>query len=97
PAGQEGSHDNTETVHSFWVRPEEALRRHDRDEIELAFATRTILTLLARPAIAQGRDGPKIFRLGDAPYYEIHWSDPAETTQTTYDLVPGVPKRLDAY
>jgi glyoxylase-like metal-dependent hydrolase (beta-lactamase superfamily II)/8-oxo-dGTP pyrophosphatase MutT (NUDIX family) len=48
-----------------------------------------------RACWATGRDGPKLFRRGDAPYFEIHWSDPEETGQTTYDLVPGVPKRLD--
>ncbi|HZQ61292.1 MAG TPA: MBL fold metallo-hydrolase [Casimicrobiaceae bacterium] len=116
PAEQEGSHDNTETVHSLWIRPQEALDQHRRKDIELAFATRTILATLAthdsvdaslamararkeieinRPTIAQGRDGPKLFRLGDAPYCEIHWSDPGESTQTTYDMVPGAPKRLD--
>lgn len=117
PAGQEGSHDNAETVHSLWVRAGDALERGKRKEIELAPATRTTLHWLAqfasvdaalaaarardhievnRPAIAQGREGPKIFRLGDPAYHEIHWSDPAETTQSTYDLIPGVPKRLDA-
>ena len=50
-----------------------------------------------RPVVAQGREGRQIFRRGDAPYHEIHWSDPAETTQTSYDLVPGVPKRLDRF
>jgi glyoxylase-like metal-dependent hydrolase (beta-lactamase superfamily II)/8-oxo-dGTP pyrophosphatase MutT (NUDIX family) len=48
-----------------------------------------------RACWATGKDGPKIIRRGDAPYFEIHWSDPQETGQTTYDLVPGVPKRLD--
>jgi glyoxylase-like metal-dependent hydrolase (beta-lactamase superfamily II)/8-oxo-dGTP pyrophosphatase MutT (NUDIX family) len=50
-----------------------------------------------RPCIAQGRDGEKIFRLGDAPYHEIHWTDPGETTSSTYDLAPGVPKVLDPH
>jgi glyoxylase-like metal-dependent hydrolase (beta-lactamase superfamily II)/8-oxo-dGTP pyrophosphatase MutT (NUDIX family) len=48
-----------------------------------------------RACWATGRDGPKLFRRGDAPYFEIHWSDPEETGQTTYDMAPGVPKRLD--
>jgi glyoxylase-like metal-dependent hydrolase (beta-lactamase superfamily II)/8-oxo-dGTP pyrophosphatase MutT (NUDIX family) len=48
-----------------------------------------------RACWATGKDGPKLFRRGDAPYFEIHWSDPEETGRTTYDLVPGVPKRLD--
>ena len=46
---------------------------------------------------AQGKDGAKLFRRGDAPYFEIHWSDPEEDGETTYDLAPGVPKRLDRY
>jgi len=115
PSGQDAMHDRVETVHSLWVTPQEALERRD---IEIAFATRSMLQLLARfgtpdeaiaharalksvdcnrPCIAQGREGEKIFRLGNAPYHEIHWSDPDETTQSTYDLVPGVPKRLDRY
>jgi glyoxylase-like metal-dependent hydrolase (beta-lactamase superfamily II)/8-oxo-dGTP pyrophosphatase MutT (NUDIX family) len=48
-----------------------------------------------RACRAQGREGARVFRHGDAPYFEIHWSDPEETGQTSYDLVPGVPKRLD--
>ena len=118
PIDQEGSHDNSETVHSLWIRAAEALARGERKDIELAPATRTTLTWLTRfasvdealaasrsrthievnrPAIAQGSDGPKIFRLGDAGYYEIHWSDPAESTQTSYDLISGVAKRLDEW
>ncbi len=50
-----------------------------------------------RPVVAQGAAGQRIFRRGDAAYAEIHWSDPDETTQTTYDLAPGVPKRLDRF
>jgi glyoxylase-like metal-dependent hydrolase (beta-lactamase superfamily II) len=37
----------------------------------------------------------RVFRHGDAPYFETHWSDPEETGQTTYELVPGIVKRLD--
>jgi len=49
------------------------------------------------PAIAQGAGGPRLFRRGDAALAEIHWCDPEETTQTTYELMPGVPKRLDRF
>jgi glyoxylase-like metal-dependent hydrolase (beta-lactamase superfamily II)/8-oxo-dGTP pyrophosphatase MutT (NUDIX family) len=49
-----------------------------------------------RACWAQGKDGPKLFRRADPQYHEIHWSDPEETGQTTYDLVAGAPKRLDA-
>jgi glyoxylase-like metal-dependent hydrolase (beta-lactamase superfamily II)/8-oxo-dGTP pyrophosphatase MutT (NUDIX family) len=50
-----------------------------------------------RACWAQGKDGPKIFRRADAPYFEIHWSDPEETGETTYDLFAGAPKRLDRW
>ncbi|MGE5639905.1 MAG: MBL fold metallo-hydrolase [Clostridia bacterium] len=48
-----------------------------------------------RACRAQGRDGEKIFRRSDPAYFEIHWSDPDETGTTTYEMTPGVPKRLD--
>ena len=48
-----------------------------------------------RACWAQGKDGPKLFRRADAAYFEIHWADPDETGQSTYDLTPGVPKKLD--
>src|SRR5687767_15683932 len=35
PRGQDGAHDQTETVHSFWISPREALERHERQEIEV--------------------------------------------------------------
>jgi glyoxylase-like metal-dependent hydrolase (beta-lactamase superfamily II)/8-oxo-dGTP pyrophosphatase MutT (NUDIX family) len=118
PEGQEGSHDATEAVHQLWIRPEEALERGARGEIELVFATRTALgdlkqfataaeafaAVRARPAPetnracwAQGKDGPRLFRRADAPYFEIHWSDPQETGSSTYDLVAGVATRLDRH
>ena len=50
-----------------------------------------------RPVVAQGARGPVIFRNGDTAYAEIRWSDPDETTATTYDLEPGKPKRLDRH
>jgi glyoxylase-like metal-dependent hydrolase (beta-lactamase superfamily II)/8-oxo-dGTP pyrophosphatase MutT (NUDIX family) len=50
-----------------------------------------------RACLAQGREGARIFRHGDAPYFEIHWSDPEESGQTSYDLVPGLAKRLDRH
>ena len=48
-----------------------------------------------RPVVAQGSRGQTVFRNGDAAYAEIRWSDPEETMATTYELMPGVPKRLD--
>ena len=50
-----------------------------------------------RACWAQGSEGPRLFRRADPQYFEIHWSDPGETGQTSYDLVAGVPKRLDRY
>jgi glyoxylase-like metal-dependent hydrolase (beta-lactamase superfamily II)/8-oxo-dGTP pyrophosphatase MutT (NUDIX family) len=50
-----------------------------------------------RACWAQGKEGPKVFRRADPPYFEIHWSDPDETGETTYDIVPGEPKRLDRW
>ena len=49
-----------------------------------------------RACWAQGKEGPKIFRRRDPQYFEIHWNDPEETGQTSYDLTAGEPKRLDA-
>lgn len=48
PEGQEGAHDETETVHSMWVRPQDALERAARGELELVFATQVTLRELAR-------------------------------------------------
>ena len=48
-----------------------------------------------RACRATGKDGEKLFRRADPAYFEIHWSDPEETGQTSYDLAPGVAKRLD--
>ncbi|HYI86313.1 MAG TPA: MBL fold metallo-hydrolase, partial [Burkholderiales bacterium] len=48
-----------------------------------------------RACWAQGKEGPKIFRRRDPQYFEIHWSDPEETGQTSYDIITGEPKRLD--
>ena len=50
-----------------------------------------------RACWAQGREGAKLFRRSDPQYFEIHWSDPEESGETTYDLTPGVPKRLDRW
>ncbi|HWD22212.1 MAG TPA: MBL fold metallo-hydrolase [Burkholderiales bacterium] len=50
-----------------------------------------------RACWAQGAEGPRLFRRADPQYFEIHWSDPEETGQSSYDLAPGVPKRLDRY
>jgi glyoxylase-like metal-dependent hydrolase (beta-lactamase superfamily II)/8-oxo-dGTP pyrophosphatase MutT (NUDIX family) len=51
-----------------------------------------------RACWALGPDGAAaLFRRRDPQYFEIHWSDPEETGQTSVALAPGVPKRLDPY
>ncbi|MEO8144138.1 MAG: MBL fold metallo-hydrolase [Betaproteobacteria bacterium] len=47
PAGQDGAHDKSETVHSAWIGAREALERGKRGEIELIFPTRSTLSDLA--------------------------------------------------
>jgi glyoxylase-like metal-dependent hydrolase (beta-lactamase superfamily II)/8-oxo-dGTP pyrophosphatase MutT (NUDIX family) len=118
PEGQQAAHDANETVHHMWVRPQEALERAARGEIELVFATQQTLQDLGRfdecaPAfayacglpeipcnrscLAQGSAGERVFRRADPQYFEIHWCDPHETGATSYELLPGVPKRLDRF
>lgn len=48
PEGQEGRHDDAEAVDSEWVRPADALARHERGEIDLIAPTIIMLRLLAR-------------------------------------------------
>jgi glyoxylase-like metal-dependent hydrolase (beta-lactamase superfamily II)/8-oxo-dGTP pyrophosphatase MutT (NUDIX family) len=51
-----------------------------------------------RACWALGPDGAAaLFRRRDPQYFEIHWSDPQETGQTSVALTPGVAKRLDAH
>ena len=119
PAGQHGAHDRSETVHSVWVSPREALERGQRKEIELIFPTRSTLTDLAhfttpRAVLEHARSlgdieadaacwaldhegSQRLFRRTDAPYHEIHWSDPEEQGDTCFVIQPGIPKRLDRY
>jgi len=47
PQGQHGAHDRSETVHSVWISPREALERGNRGEFELIFPTRSTLSDLA--------------------------------------------------
>jgi glyoxylase-like metal-dependent hydrolase (beta-lactamase superfamily II)/8-oxo-dGTP pyrophosphatase MutT (NUDIX family) len=119
PAGQHGAHDRSETVHSVWVSPREALERDQRKEIELIFPTRSTLADLAHFRMpreifehagslgdievnaacwALDHEGSqRLFRRSDAPYHEIHWSDPEEKGNTCFVIQPGIPKRLDQY
>ena len=119
PAGQHGAHDRSETVHSVWVSPREALERDQRKEIELIFPTRSTLADLAhfrkpREVFEHAKNlgdievnaacwaldhegSQRLFRRSDAPYHEIHWSDPEEKGNTCFVIQPGIPKRIDKY
>lgn len=118
PAAQAGSSDEVEIVHSRWGRPADFLDDAKAGTIEIATATRVVLTELRdfataaaafdairarpapeakRPVVAQGVRGEVIFRGPEPEYAEVRWSDPDETTTTTYDLLPGAPKRLDRH
>jgi len=51
-----------------------------------------------RACWALGPDGAAaLFRRRDPQYFEIHWSDPDETGQTSVALEPGTAKRLDPF
>jgi glyoxylase-like metal-dependent hydrolase (beta-lactamase superfamily II)/8-oxo-dGTP pyrophosphatase MutT (NUDIX family) len=50
-----------------------------------------------RPCTAQGSAGSRVFQRKDAAYHEVHWCDPLESMQTTYDLLPGNLKLLDRW
>ncbi|MDD1633122.1 MAG: MBL fold metallo-hydrolase, partial [Methylococcaceae bacterium] len=48
PGAQTASHDRAETVGNIWLRPAEALERHQRGELNLLFPTIKTLEALAR-------------------------------------------------
>ncbi|MDA8277449.1 MAG: NUDIX hydrolase [Actinomycetota bacterium] len=48
PVGQLGEHDNSETVESTWISPQEALERHQRGEYELVLPTKKNLEAISR-------------------------------------------------
>ncbi len=48
PSGQEGSHDDEETIASLWIRPADALQRAANGEMKLAHATQSTLRELQR-------------------------------------------------
>jgi glyoxylase-like metal-dependent hydrolase (beta-lactamase superfamily II)/8-oxo-dGTP pyrophosphatase MutT (NUDIX family) len=54
PAAQAGAHDGTELIDSLWLRPQEAIEREARGEMQLVFATRNTLADLTR--FARARD-----------------------------------------
>ena len=68
-------------------------------DVDFAFASARALATIAcnRPCFAQGSEGKRMFMRSDAPYHEIHWSDPQESTLATYDLRAGVVTRLDRW
>ncbi len=47
PEGQDGAHDMSETMASFWSTPRDLLARFDRSEIQLAPPTHRILQVIA--------------------------------------------------
>jgi glyoxylase-like metal-dependent hydrolase (beta-lactamase superfamily II)/8-oxo-dGTP pyrophosphatase MutT (NUDIX family) len=53
PAAQAGAHDGTELIDSLWLRPQEAIEREARGEMQLVFATRNTLADLVRFARAK--------------------------------------------
>ncbi len=71
-----------------------AAYREARTALEAAFALDEIVE--HRACWATGRDGKRLFRRNDPAYFEIHWCDPQESGESTYEMLPGVPKRLDA-
>jgi glyoxylase-like metal-dependent hydrolase (beta-lactamase superfamily II)/8-oxo-dGTP pyrophosphatase MutT (NUDIX family) len=71
------------------------LGRFEQPAAALEYAATLAEIATNRACRAQGQEGERIFRHADPQYFEIHWSDPEETGESTYDLVPGVPKRLD--
>ncbi len=48
PLDQEGAHDETETVHSEWIRPADMVARWRRGDVDLMFPTMRTLRVLAR-------------------------------------------------
>ena len=83
PAGQHGAHDRSETVHSVWISPREALERGNRGEIELIFPTRSTLADLAavqtpRAALEHARS------LGDIEVNAACWALDHEGSQRLF-------------
>ncbi len=73
------------------------LARFPRADEAFAYASSRIDIEADASCWANGKEGRKLFRRNDSPYAEVHWSDPEEAGDTSYDLVPGVAKRLDRY
>ena len=50
-----------------------------------------------QPISAAGSTGLKLFRPGDAPYAELSWVGHQGVGEPHYELLPGVPRKLDRY
>jgi glyoxylase-like metal-dependent hydrolase (beta-lactamase superfamily II)/8-oxo-dGTP pyrophosphatase MutT (NUDIX family) len=72
------------------------LGRFDAPRAAFEYAAALVEISTNRACRALGKDGERIFRRIDPQYFEVHWTDPEETGATSYDIVPGLPKRLDA-
>ena len=46
---------------------------------------------------AAGAAGPRKFRPGEPPYAELSWVGRRQPGELNYDLLPGVPRKLDPY
>lgn len=83
PTGQHGAHDRSETVHSVWISPHNAIERGKRGEIELIFPTRSTLADLApiqtpRAALEHARG------LGDIEVNAACWALDHEGSQRLF-------------
>jgi glyoxylase-like metal-dependent hydrolase (beta-lactamase superfamily II) len=73
------------------------LGRFDAPRAAFEYAAELVEIDTNRACRAMGKDGERIFRRADPQYFEVHWTDPEETGATTYEIVPGIPKRLDRF
>ncbi len=72
PAEQAGSHDGSELISSLWLRPQEAIEREARGELELVFATKNTLADLAR--FARARDALEHAREAEVETNRACWA-----------------------
>ena len=91
PAGQDGAHDEYETMASFWATPREVLRRWEARDVQLAPPTHHTLLRLAR----SGTVDDALARASTAPL------DPVCPTLVNYDgtialTLPGDPDHPQA-
>ncbi|MDA1117312.1 MAG: MBL fold metallo-hydrolase [Proteobacteria bacterium] len=72
PAQQAGSHDGSELISSLWLRPQEAIEREGRGEMELVFATKNTLADLTR--FARARDALEHAREAEVETNRACWA-----------------------